>query len=314
MTRSARPTTRTDGGTNSCELIYNPLSGSAEHTDEVYERADEHGISVHETSESGDAVAFARESDADCLGAAGGDGTVHEVVRGLYETDALDSTVVGVVPTGTGNNFAGNIGIESIADGFAVLTGGETREIDLGIANGQPFVNSAIAGLTADASSETTSEMKDSLGVLAYVVNTVRTATDFDGLPLEIETAAGDDSWSGDAAFVLVGNGRRFPVDGRTQANMEDGEFEVTVIEDRPTGKLVGEATLRRLLGSDTANITRLESPSLSISVREGDLGTFSLDGEMLSARELTLDTESGALSLRVGDGYDPDPPAIDER
>ena len=314
MTRSARPATRTDGGTDSCELVYNPLSGNAEHTDEIYDYADEYGITVHETSESGDAIKFARESDADCLGAAGGDGTLHEVVRGLYEADALDSTVVGVVPTGTGNNFAGNVGVEGIEAGFETLVGGETRAVDLGIANRRPFVNSAIAGLTADASSETTSEMKDSLGVLAYVVNTVRTATDFDGLPLEIETAAGDDSWSGDAAFVLVGNGRRFPVEGRTQANMEDGRFEITVIEDRPTGQLVGEATIRRVLGSDTANITRLESPSLSISVREGDPGTFSLDGEMLSARELDIDVDPGALSLRVGDGYEPDPPAIDER
>jgi YegS/Rv2252/BmrU family lipid kinase len=310
---TARPAVRPDGGTDSCELIYNPLSGSAEHTDAVYDYADEYGITVHETSESGDAIEFARESDADCLGAAGGDGTVHEVVRGLFEANALDSTVVGVVPTGTGNNFAGNIGIESIEDGFEVLAGGETRAIDLGIANGHPFVNSVIAGLTADASSETSAEMKDSLGVLAYVVNTVRTATDFDGLPLGIETA-GEESWSGDAAFVLVGNGRRFPVEGRTQADMEDGQFEITVIEDRPTGTLVGEATLRRLLGSDTANITRLESSSLTISVQEGEPGTFSLDGEMLSARELDIDTEPGALSIRVGDGYDPDPPAIDQR
>lgn len=305
---------RSDGGTDARELIYNPLSGSADHTDEIYDYADEYGVSVRETSESGDAIDLARESDADYLGAAGGDGTVHEVVRGLHEADAFDSTVVGVVPTGTGNNFAGNIGVESIADGFEVLDGGETREIDLGIANGRPFVNSAIAGLTADASSETTSEMKDSLGVLAYVVNTVQTATDFDGLPLEIETAAGDDAWSGDAAFILVGNGRRFPVEGRTQADMEDGRFEITVIEDRPTGQLVGEATLRRLLGSDTANITRLESSSLSISVREDDPGTFSLDGEMLSARELDIDVDASALSIRVGDGYDPDPPAIDEQ
>ena len=66
-----------------------------------------------------------------------------------------------------------------------------------------------------------------------------------------------------------------------------------------------GKLTISRVSPPvSTANITRLESPSLSISVREGDLGTFSLDGEMLSARELTLDTESGALSLRVGDGW----------
>lgn len=307
------PSVRTDGGSSeSCVLVYNPLSGSADHTAAVYELADEHDITVHETNESGDGIDFAREAaDADLVAAAGGDGTIHEVIRGLYDADALDSTTIGVIPTGTGNNFAGNVGVETIEEGFEILETGETRDIDLGIANGRPFVNSAIAGLTADASSETSSEMKDSLGMLAYVVNTIRTATEFDGLRLAVETAGDETSWSGEAAFVLVGNGRRFPVEGRTQANMEDGKFEITIIEDRPTGKLVGEATVRRLLGSDTSNITRLETSVLSVSVREGEPGTFSLDGEMLSARNLDIATERSALSIRVGEAYDPTPPPI---
>ena len=312
MTSHARRNVRTDGGDGSRVLVYNPVSGNADHTDEVYDLADEYGVTVHETEESGDAIEFARETDADLVAAAGGDGTLHEVVRGLYEADRLDSTTVAVIPTGTGNNFAGNIGVESIAEGFEVLDGGEQRTIDLGVANGRPFVNSAIAGLTADASSETSADQKDSLGVLAYVVNTIRTATDFEGLDLAIETPDGEDAWEGTAAFVLVGNGRRFPVEGRTQANMEDGRFEVTIIEDRPTGKLVGEATLRRLVGSDTGNITRLEAPELAISVGGGEPGTFSLDGEMLSARELDLETRSGVLTLCVGEGYDPKPPDVE--
>jgi YegS/Rv2252/BmrU family lipid kinase len=313
MTSSARPkAVRTDGGDGSRVLIYNPVSGSGSHTDEVYDLADEYDVTVRETKKGGDAIAFARETDADLVAAGGGDGTLHEVVRGLYEAEKLDSTTVAVVPTGTGNNFAGNVGIESIADGFEVLTGGERRAIDLGVANGQPFVNSAIAGLTADASSETDADQKDSLGVLAYVVNTVRTAADFEGVDLSIETPDDEAAWTGKAAFVLVGNGRRFPVEGRTQANMEDGRFEVTVIEDRPTGKLVGEATLRRLLGSDTGNITRLEAPELAVSVDGGEPGTFSLDGEMLSARDLDLETRPNAVTLCVGEAYDPTPPAVE--
>ena len=304
---------RTDGGHSdgSRVCILNPVSGSADHTERVRDLAAEGGFEVKETRESGDAIDFGRESaDADLVAAAGGDGTLHEVVRGLHDAGALDSTTVSVVPVGTGNNFAGNVGVEGIEASFEVLDRGVVREIDLGIANGHPFVNSAIAGLTADASSETTSEMKDSLGVLAYVMNTVRTAADFEGMKLEVETAR-DDAWSGEAAFVLVGNGRRFPVEGRTQANMEDGCFEVTIIEDRPTGKLVGEATARRLLGTDTSNITRLETPELSITVEGTEPGTFSLDGEMLAARELDLETERAALSMHVGDAYDPDPPPV---
>ena len=319
--RSGRPSptrgrpVRADGGHDAAAsrvLVLNPVSGSADHAERVRELATDHDFAVRETHEGGDAIDFGREAaDADLVAAAGGDGTIHEVVRGLYEADALDSTTVGVVPAGTGNNFAGNIGVEGIEEAFSVLETGETRQVDLGIANGRPFVNSAIAGLTADASSETTAEMKDSFGVLAYVVNTVRTAADFEGLSLDVETATDEQSWRGEAAFVLVGNGRRFPVEGQTQAHMEDGRFEVTIIEDRPTGKLVGEATLRRLLGTDTSNITRLETSGLSISIRNGEPGTFSLDGEMLSARDLEIETERGGLSLRVGEGYeiDPQPP-----
>ena len=319
--RSGRPSptrgrpVRADGGHDAAAsrvLVLNPVSGSADHAERVRELATDHDFAVRETHEGGDAIDFGREAaDADLVAAAGGDGTIHEVVRGLHDADALDSTIVGVVPAGTGNNFAGNIGVEGIEEAFSVLETGETRQVDLGIANGRPFVNSAIAGLTANASSETTAEMKDSFGVLAYVVNTIRTAADFEGLSLDVETAADEQSWRGEAAFVLVGNGRRFPVEGQTQAHMEDGRFEVTIIEDRPTGKLVGEATLRRLLGTDTSNITRLETSGLSISIRNGEPGTFSLDGEMLSARDLEIKTERSGLSLRVGGGYeiDPQPP-----
>lgn len=292
-------------------LIVNPISGSGEHTEQVYALADEYGFVVRKTEEDGDAVAFAREEapGAALLGACGGDGTLNGVVRGAYEANALDSTTICVIPAGAGNNFADNIGVTGIESAFEVADRGEPREIDLGIANGRPFVNSCIAGITANASSETTSAMKDNWGALAYVLSGLRTVAEFEGLKLAVEIDdEGEHLWDGEAAFVLIGNGRRFPVDGRTQANMEDSLFEVTIIKDRPTSKLVGEAALQRLLGAGPSNMTQLQASSLTISVQDDEPRTFSLDGEMLSTRDLDIDCENGSLSLLVGEGYESTP------
>lgn len=290
-------------------LIVNPISGSGDHTEQIHDLAEEYDFVVRETEEGGDAIAFAREEapEAALLGACGGDGTLNGVVRGTYEAGALDSTSICIIPAGTGNNFANNIGITDIETGFEVADRGETRGIDLGIANGRPFVNSCIAGITATASSETTTAMKDKWGTLAYVLSGLRTAAEFEGLKLVVEID-NEQSWQGEAAFILIGNGRRFPGDGPTQADMEDGLFDVTIISDRPTGKLVGEAALQRLLDAETSNITRHQTSGLRISVQEDEPRTFSLDGEIVSTRDLDVDCEDGRLSLRVGKGYEPTP------
>ncbi len=293
-------------------VVLNPVSGDANHIEKVRNLAEEHDFTVLETREEGDAIDFAEqaaENDASMVAAAGGDGTINEVVRGLVSADALDSVTFGVVPTGTGNNFAGNIGVTSIGQAFDVLERGERRRIDLGTADGREFVNSCVGGLTADASSETDSEQKERLGVLAYVVNTLRLMTDFDGVPLSVQASTeGDVTWSGDAVFVLVGNGRRFPAKGRTQANMEDGLLNVTIIEDMPTTNLVGEATIHRLFGEETEHVTHLKTPTLDIRIERDDPVQFSLDGEMGEWRELTLSVIPRAMEICVGSEYEPVP------
>ncbi len=293
-------------------VILNPISGDASHREQVRDLAAERDYTILETQGEGDAVEFARkaaESGASLVAAAGGDGTLHEVVQGLDDADALDSVTFGVIPAGTGNNFAGNIGVMDIPHAFDVLDSGERRQIDLGTANDRPFVNSCIGGVTADASRETNPEQKERLGVLAYVVNTLQLMTDYEGLPLSIEASDdGEIAWSGDAVFVLVGNGRRFPTEGRTQANMEDGLLDVTIVENVPTVNLLQEATMQRLFGTETKNVTHLQTPTLAIEV-EGDSPVgFSLDGEMGEWDDLTLAVRENVLEIPVGDEYERDP------
>jgi YegS/Rv2252/BmrU family lipid kinase len=293
-------------------LVLNPVSGDSAHRDQIRELADERGFDVFETEREGDAVDFSRraaEDGASMVVAAGGDGTVNEVVHGLHLADAFGSVTFGVVPTGTGNNFAGNVGITSIDQAFEMLDDGERRRIDVGIADGRTFVNSCVGGLTAAASGETDSEQKERLGVLAYVVETLRLMSDFDGLPLRVEACTNtEEAWSGHALFVLVGNGRRFPAEGRTQANMEDGQLEVTIIENMPTRDLLSETTVHRLFGSETEHVASLKAPRLDIAVATDDPVQFSLDGEMGTWTELTLGVQSRVLELPVGPAYEPVP------
>ncbi|AQL44558.1 diacylglycerol kinase [Halorientalis sp. IM1011] len=298
-------------------LVLNPVSGDADHADRVRELAADHGFAVRETEGEGDAERFAAaaaDEGADLVAAAGGDGTLNEVICGLVEADALPDVGFAVVPAGTGNNFAENVGIEGIEHAFEVIESGERRRIDLGFADDAPFLNSAICGLTADASADTDPESKSELGVLAYVVETLRTAADFDGVPLEIEAfgeVGGETEWSGTAVLLLVGNARCFPARGRSQADVEDGLFDVTVVEERPGSNLADLARttmLERVLGTDADDVTRLRAPALSVTVAEDDPATFSLDGELRTTSAVHLRTEPSAVQLPVGTAYQPDP------
>ncbi|RQG89260.1 diacylglycerol kinase family lipid kinase [Natrarchaeobius halalkaliphilus] len=308
----------TDGGRTDGDrvLVLNPVSGDETRVDDVVELARDHGFEVRRTERSGDGKRLAHEAavDAGLVAAAGGDGTIHEVVNGVFDADALGSTTVAVVPTGTGNNFATNVGIEGIEHAFEAIDRGRRRIIDLGIANDLAFVNSCVGGLTAEASDETSSESKRNLGVLAYVKTTLQTARSFDSLPLRVESAVGPDgergrTWDGEALFVLVGNCRRFNGTRTAQANVEDGLFELTIVEAASAPELLGDAAFERLFGRDGKHIVRLRTPSLSIESGGEPVG-YSLDGEILETERLVLETNPGALEVVVTESYRADPDA----
>ena len=308
-------TVETDGGASTDDrekrVIVNPESGSGDHLPSVRRLADECGYTVRETERAGHAADLAREAaadGADVLGACGGDGTLKEVIEGLIAAKALGDVRLGVLPAGTANIVATDLGIEGIEHGFAVLDGDEVRDIDLGVADGEPFVKSCVAGLTADASAATTSDVKERFGPLAFVITGVQQAATFDPLDVAIEAVADGEtwSWSDEALSVLVGNSRRF-TNRIGQANVEDGLFDVTVIEEMPRSDRVAEAIGQQLLGRDTEHVDRFFARRLEIVGHDRSID-FSLDGEISTHDELDLQVRPGALSMAVGPEYDPDP------
>jgi YegS/Rv2252/BmrU family lipid kinase len=95
-------------------------------------------------------IAFQRAADYDLVVAAGGDGTVHEVLNGLMACEAANRPALGVLPTGSGNDTRRTLGVpDDLAQAALVLATGERRRFDVGLCNGIYFSNSFAAGLDA---------------------------------------------------------------------------------------------------------------------------------------------------------------------
>jgi YegS/Rv2252/BmrU family lipid kinase len=288
--------------------ILNPVSGTGEHADYVSRLLRARGFAVDRTEGAGDGIALAREAaDADVseLAVCGGDGTVNEVLRGLAAADHLGDVTLSVVPAGTANLLARMIGVETIEQGIEAADTGDVRTVDVGMAGGEPFLVSCIAGFPAEASVAASSDLKERFGTLAFVLTGLQEAREFDGLDIHLETSDGQ-IWEGEALCLLVGNARRF-VGAGGQADMEDGLFDVAIVEQKFAGSLVAEAISHRVLGRETDGVFHLQADSLSVTGQDGPI-TFSRDGEVGEYERLDLSIRPGALDLRVGATYEPGP------
>src|SRR5690348_13950758 len=127
-------------------LLINPRAGSSRGPSaaELCAEAERRGIEARVLGEGDDAVALARDADAESLGAAGGDGSVAGVAAVAVERDLPFVCV----PFGTRNHFARDLGLDpddpiAALDGFA----GEERRVDVGRVGERRFLNNVSLGL-----------------------------------------------------------------------------------------------------------------------------------------------------------------------
>ncbi len=192
---------------------------------------------LKQTAAAGDARRLAAEAvreGFEIVVAAGGDGTVNEVLNGLGDApDGLDRTRLGVLPLGTVNVFARELAMPTRLDAAwaAIHQGRETR-IDLPLveyrADGAPerrcFAQLAGAGLDARAIELVQWQLKKRVGPLAYVVAGLKALW---GAQSRITASGGGHSVTGE--LVLIGNGRLYggPYQLFPRADLRDGLLEV---------------------------------------------------------------------------------------
>ncbi len=188
------------------------------------------GAVLRSTSRGGHAAVLAREAAAEGfkrIVAAGGDGTVNEVVNGIAGSGAT----LGLLPLGTMNVFAAELGLPAndLARCWEIIQADETRLVDLPSANGKQFVQLAGVGLDAQVVQETSSAFKRSFGPLSYIVSAAQIAArQPPQLRIESEHAVTEEG-----SFVLVGNGRFYggPFPFFKQAVIDDGLLDVLVFK-----------------------------------------------------------------------------------
>jgi len=188
------------------------------------------GAVLHSTSRSGEAESLARAAASEgykVIVAAGGDGTVNEVVNGIAGTDAA----LGLLPLGTMNVFAAELQVpgSDLDRCWQIIRDGKTRRVDLPSANGQHFVQLAGVGLDAQAVRETSRAFKRNFGPLSYLISAAQIAARVPPrLLIESEHAVTEEG-----SFVLVGNGRFYggPFPFFKQAVIDDGHFDVLVFK-----------------------------------------------------------------------------------
>ncbi|SEH47118.1 diacylglycerol/lipid kinase family protein [Magnetospirillum fulvum] len=216
-------------------IVHNPTAGRHKRRRliGVVERLERHGcaVTIQETAKRGDAEDFAARADEalfDAVIAAGGDGTVNEVLNGLALTGG--GLALGVIPLGTANVLACEIGLdprdsEQIAQAIAF---GPARRVHLGTANRRRFLLMAGAGLDAEVVAGLNVTLKRHAGKLAYVFEGLKQAVGYDFPLLSIRA----DGATYEGRMVVACKGRFYggPFIAAPDANLEAPMLEICIL------------------------------------------------------------------------------------
>ncbi len=198
------------------------------------------GLEVEITRERGHARALAEQAQkrgCETVVACGGDGTINEVAWGLLGSQ----TTLAILPAGSGNGLARALRIpRNPRRALAVLTGGEARSMDVGMANGKPFLNIAGAGFDADVGHAFDAHARSGgrRGLSTYFRLGLQMAWRYRAR--EIDLTVGGARSRTTALLVAFANGRQYGGGAQIapRAVLDDGQLDVVTIEDASAREL----------------------------------------------------------------------------
>jgi diacylglycerol kinase (ATP) len=287
-------------------IILNPIAGGVKNIDAIQDRL--RGLKAERlyiSTQAGDAEKFASEaSDCDLIVSAGGDGTLNEVVNGIAQGGC--NSALGILPLGTGNDFARTLGLPTDLDAaIDQIIGGKTRAIDLVRVSSDRvryFANVSSGGFSGVVDEKLTPEMKRTWGPLAYLRSAAAAFSELRGYTTKV---ALDDAqaFELDLYNVIIANGRYvaggIPV--APEADLADGLVDIVLIAERGPAELAilaAQILLGKHLSSD--GIIYRRAKKVAISSRPGMW--FNVDGELTGNEPATFELLPQALRCVVGE------------
>jgi diacylglycerol kinase (ATP) len=287
----------------------------------------------------GDATEAARravEEGYERIVSAGGDGTLNETLNGVASVEGgLEAVAIGVIPVGTGNDFATAIGIPQDAEAAAAMlidSASAPRPVDVWRVNDRCFVNVSGGGFIAEVSDAVDTRLKTVAGKLAYLIGGVQVIWTYDALRARLKFPRGamyvpDLGASSDPAAVNVQRFEDFEMDDLYAfaacnapliggghvigplARIDDGQLDLCLIRASSLTEFL--AVLRQVPGGDhvqDARVSYVRAPAIELvfdrpikintdgQVLESDRATYSLAGR---ARILMPPTSASANAVK---------------
>ena len=286
-------------------LIANPVSGNGNGT--VYlERAkkllDARGVTyaVKETQRPGHATALAKEAideGFDVIVAVGGDGTLRETAMSVIHTDR----VLGLLPCGTGNDYARPLGIPTDTEAaIEILLNGENRVVDAGEANGIVFFNIAGFGFDVDVL-DYTEEFKPKCknGETAYRLGCLKAVF---GLKLRKTTLTfPDGTMEKNVLMAAAGVGTHFGggMNVLPESDMSDGLLDVCIAHDVSRLRLL--SLLPKFIKGKHIGLPVITyRKTTEVSVVCDPVSRIEVDGERMDGTPVTFRVLPKALTVRA--------------
>ncbi len=268
-------------------VIYNPTSGRElfkKHLPEVLARLEKAGYetSCHATTGHGDATEAAKlavERRFELVVAAGGDGTINEVVNGLAEQDYRPQ--LGIIPVGTTNDFARALDLprDDILGCVDVIATGVPMSVDIGKANDQYFMNIAGGGKMTELSYEVPIKMKTMLGQLAYYLKGIEMLPSI--RPTNVTIEYDGKVFEGEIMLFLVslsnsvGGFEKLAPD----SCMNDGMFDMIILKKANIADFIRIASLA-LRGEHVKDPLVIYTKANRVKVNTQEKMQLNLDGE----------------------------------
>ena len=236
-------------------------------------------------------------SGVDTVIVSGGDGTVGTISQVLVGTD----TVLGVIPTGSGNGFARHFNIPlSPARAVEALASGAVKPIDVGVVNGTPFF--VTCSMAWDAAIVRTFEKSPLRGILPYVFAGVQEFFEYRPQDMSVTLADGETIDFRLPVLFTIANLTQYGGGAMIapHALEDDGKLELVVGLQRDFALIL--ANLPRLFDGSMDRIPRIVTrSSATMTIRRAKPVPIQVDGEVVDAPEIIeIGVRPGALKVLV--------------
>lgn len=272
-------------------VIYNPTSGREVLKKNLVDilqilEAEGYETSAYATTPEPDSAKTEAERVAldgfELIVAAGGDGTINEVVNGIAHLEKRPK--LAIIPAGTTNDYARALHIprNDVVAAAKVIQKQQTIKMDIGKANETYFINIAGGGNLTELTYDVPSQLKSIFGYLAYLVKGAEMLPRIKPIPMRIEYD--DDVFEGKASMFLLGLTNS--VGGFEQiapdAHLDDGLFSLMIIKTANVVEILHMVALMLNGGKhiDHPNLLYVKTSHVKAEPMDGSRMMINLDGE----------------------------------